>query len=303
MSKGKVIDFKPKERLFDKVATYLESVELFLEEKGKAVPLLLKALKRADRKLKHEIMLLLGSFAKQEIAWPLYEMMVDPNEEEEIRNSASIQLSVVFPFLKDPQPLMDRLLEDINNPDPELRVHAAFALGWEGNAQAAIPLIELLYDSDIRVQQTAVNALSNLRDDRILNLMLERLEHGPLEQKRCILLNLWRFYSRQKEVISVYLKYVDHENADLRFDALVLLGLVTETKDHIPTYSKSLGDTDSRVRALALKQLDEVSGEDLVGLEEEIEALLSDPDMKVKRAATKLLKTLWVKRTGGEGKA
>lgn len=63
-------------------------------------------------------------------------------------------------------------------------------MGWEGNTQAAIPLIELLYDSDIRVQQTAVNALSNLRDDRILSLMLERLEHGPLEQKRCILFNL-----------------------------------------------------------------------------------------------------------------
>ncbi|MBW1675974.1 MAG: HEAT repeat domain-containing protein [Deltaproteobacteria bacterium] len=47
-------------------------------------------------------------------------------------------------------------------------MHAAFVLGWEGNARAAIPLIELLYDSDIRVQQTVVNALSNLRDDRIL---------------------------------------------------------------------------------------------------------------------------------------
>jgi hypothetical protein len=34
-----------------------------------------------------------------------------------------------------------------------------------------------------------VNTIANLRDDRILSLMLERLEHGPMEQKRCILLN------------------------------------------------------------------------------------------------------------------
>jgi HEAT repeat protein len=197
MKNSNVIDFKPKERLLEKAGSYIESIELFLEEQDEAVPLLLKALEHADHELKHEIILLLGSFAKQEMAWPLYQMITDPDEDEELRRDASIQLSVISPFLKEPQPLIDHLLEDIKSPDPELRLHAAFALGWEGNLQAAIPLIELLYDSDIRVQQTAVDALSNLRDDRILSLMLERLEHGPMEQKRCILLNLWRFYSRR----------------------------------------------------------------------------------------------------------
>jgi hypothetical protein len=72
-------------------------------------------------------------------------------------------------------------------------------LGWEGNTQVVIPLIELLYDPDINVQQTAVSALSNLRNDRITGLMLERLEHGPLEQKRSIFFNLWRFYPNVAE--------------------------------------------------------------------------------------------------------
>jgi HEAT repeat protein len=292
MKNSNVIDFEPKERLFEKAGSYIESIELFLEERDEAVPLLLKALKHADHELKHEIIFLLGSFAKQEVAWPLYQMVTDPDEHEEIRHFASIQLSVISPFLKEPQPLIDRLLEDIKSPDPELRLHAAFALGWEGNSQAAIPLIELLYDSDIRVQQTAVNALSNLRDDRILNLMLERLEHGPLEQKRCILINLWRFYSKRDEVVSVYLKYLNHEDADLRFDALVLLSLVTETREHIPVYRKCLSDKDLRIRALALKHLDELSSEDLLGFKKEIEAMLSDPNMEVKKAALKILKKL-----------
>lgn len=292
MKNSNVIDFEPKERLFEKAGSYIESIELFLEERDEAVPLLLKALKHADHELKHEIIFLLGSFAKQEVAWPLYQMVTDPDEHEEIRHFASIQLSVISPFLKEPQPLIDRLLEDIKSPDPELRLHAAFALGWEGNSQAAIPLIELLYDSDIRVQQTAVNALSNLRDDRILNLMLERLEHGPLEQKRCILINLWRFYSKRDEVVSVYLKYLNHEDADLRFDASVLLSLVTETREHIPVYRKCLSDKDPRIRALALKHLDELSSEDLLGFKKEIEAMLSDPNMEVKKAALKILKKL-----------
>jgi HEAT repeat protein len=288
----KVIDFESRERLFKKVESYIESIELFLEERDRAVPLLLKALKYADQELKHEIILLLGSWAKQEIAWPLYEILINTKENKDIRNSASIELSVIFPFLKDPQPLLDRLLEDLKNPDAELRIYAAFALGWEGNTQAAIPLIELLYDSDIRVQQTAVNALSNMRDDRIFSLMLERLEHGPFEQKRCILLNLWRFYTKQKEVISVYLKYLRHEDADLRFNALVLLASITEAKDYVAVYRTCLRDKDSRIRALALRELNEVNRDDLLSLREDIEAMLSEPDMKVKQAAINLLKRL-----------
>jgi HEAT repeat protein len=288
----KIINFESKERLFNKVESYIESIELFLEEQDKAVPLLLKALKYADQELKHEIILLLGSWAKQEVAWPLYEILADTKENKDIRNSASIELSVIFPFLKEPQPLLDRLLEDLKSPDAELRIYAAFALGWEGNTQAAIPLIELLYDSDIRVQQTAVNALSNMRDDRIFSLMLERLEHGPFEQKRCILLNLWRFYSKHKEVISVYLTYLNHEDADLRFNALILLGSITEAKDYVSVYRRCLRDKDTRIRALALRELNEVNREDLLGFKEEIEEMLSEPDMKVKQAAINILKRL-----------
>ena len=292
MNKSKVIHLDSKERLFEKVDAYIESIELFLEERDKAVPLLLKALKYTDHQLKHEIILVLGNFAKQEVAWPLYQMIIDPGEDEEIRHLASIELSVISPFLQEPQPLIDHLLEDLKSPDPELRVHAAFALGWEGNTQAAMSLVELLYDADIRVQQTAVNALSNLRDDRILTLLLERLEHGPLEQKRSILFNLWRFYSKQKQVVSVYLKHLSHKNADLRFDALVLLASVTETKEYIQTYRKCLGDKDPRVRVLALKELNELSGQDLLGFREEIRDMLSDPNMEVKQAALKVVRKL-----------
>ena len=102
MSNTKVIAFEAREQLLQNAKNYLESVELFLEERGKAVPLLLKAMRYGDRELKHEIMLLLGSFAKQEVSWPLYEMMVDPDESEDSRHDASIQLSIVSSFLKDP---------------------------------------------------------------------------------------------------------------------------------------------------------------------------------------------------------
>jgi len=290
--KNKIINFEPQERLLEKAHKYIDDVALFLDDKHNAVPLLLRALKLADRRLKHKILLMLGGFAKQEIVWPLYKMMTDPAEDEDVRHDASIQLSVTLPFLKGSQKLIDRLLGDLKSSDPEIRVNAAFALGWEGNSQAAIPLIELLYDPDIQVQQTAVNALSNLRDDRILNLLLERLEHGPREQKRTILFNLWRFYSKREEVTAVYLKYLEHEDEGLRFDALVLLGSVIETRDHIRVYRRCLKDKAPRIRELALKNLAELEAADLAGLETEIRNLGSDPEMKVKQAAVRVLKKI-----------
>jgi HEAT repeat protein len=291
MNKNRVIKFDSKERILKKARSYLdESVENFFDESDQAIPLLLKAMKLADRDLKREIMLLLGSFAKEAVVWPLFGLMTDGSESEEIRHDAAIQLSVIGPLLKNSQPLVDRLLQEIGDSDAERRLHATFALGWQGNSQAAISLIERLYDSDDRVQQTAVNALCNLRDDRVLDLLLDRLNNGPVEQKRIILFNLWRFHFNREKVTSVYLKYLEHENPDLRFDALVCLGSITQVRDHLEVYRRCLKDKDARIRELALKRLAE-EARDLArqSLRAEIESLLNDPDMKVKSAALSVL--------------
>jgi hypothetical protein len=292
MKKNQIVQLEPKERILAKARKYVESIESFLEESDQAIAVLLKALRYADRDLKREITLFLGSFAKEQIVWPLYDIMTDPSEGEEIRQDAAIQLSVIAPFLKkDRQTLFERLAEEITNPDAERRLHATFAMGWEGNAQAAILLIERLYDSDPRVQQTAVNALCNLRDDRILDLLVDRLNNGSSEQKKVILFNLWRFYSKQEEVTKIYLKYLRDYDPEVRFDALVCMGPITEVRDHLEVYCECLKDKDGRIRALALNRLSEEAGERVLeSLREDVEPLLDDPDMKIKSAALKILK-------------
>jgi HEAT repeat protein len=291
MKKNHVIKLEPKARILAKARNYVESVESFLEESDQAIPLLLKALKYADRDLKREILLVLGSFAKEETVWPLYDIMTDPSQDEESRHDAAVQLSVVAPFLKDRQTLFDRLAQEITSPDPDRRLHATFAMGWKGNSQAAISLIERLYDSDPRVQQTAVNALCNLRDDRILDLLLDRLNNGSLDQKKIILFNLWRFHSKQEEVTKVYLKCLHDENPEIRFDALVCMRPITDVRDHLEVYRECLRDKDGRIRQLALKRLAEEAGESVLeSLREEVKPFLDDPDMKIKTAALKILK-------------
>ncbi len=288
---NRVIQFEPRKRVIEKAKKYIKSVELFFEERDQAFPVLLRALKHADRDLKWEIMCVLGTLAKEEFAWPLYRMMVDSSEKDEVRHDAAIPLSVIGPFLKDPQPLTNRLVEEIEISDPERRLHATFALGWRGNFPVAISLIERLYDSDLRVQQAAVNALCNLRDDRILGLLLDRLDHGPIEQKRTILFNLWRFYSKKEEVTKVYLKYLDHEDAELRFDALVCLRPMAQIPGYLEVYRKCLKDSDGRIRGLALKRLgEEGKQKDLESLKGEIGAFLNDPDMGIKEAALKIIR-------------
>jgi len=291
MKKNHVIELEPKARIIDRARKYIESVESFLDDGDQAVSLLLRAMKYADRDLKREIMLVLGSFAKEKVLWPLYDIMIDLTENEEVRHDAAIQLSVIGPLIKDPQLLVDRLLKEIESSDADRRLHATFAIGWEGNFQAATALIARLYDGDRRVQQTAVNALCNLRDDKIFDLLLDRLDHGPLEQKSTILFNLWRFDSRGERVKEVYLKYLEHEEPDIRFDALVCLGPISETGDYPRVYRKCLKDKDDRIRELALKRLAEEAGTSALELfRAEIEGLLHDPNMKVKKAAIQILR-------------
>ncbi len=294
MRKNRVITFDSKERILKTARNYVESVDTLFDESDRAIPLLLKAMKLADRDFKREIMLLLGNFAKEAVVWPLYDLMTNSSESEEIRHDAAIQLSVIGPLLKNSQPLVDRLLQEIDSSDAQRRLHATFAIGWEGNFQAATALIERLFDSDPEVQQTAVNAVCNLRDDRILDLLLDRLNHGPVEQKRIILFNLWRFHSKREKVTQVYIKCLEHEDAELRFDALVCLGPITEVRSHVDVYRKCLKDQDSRIRELALKRLAEEPTESVLqSLRAEIETLIDDPDMKVKRAAVKILSHSW----------
>jgi HEAT repeat protein len=262
-------------------------VETFLEEAPKAVATLIDALPIADDPLKHDIILLLGSHAKEEVAGPLFELMIDSRHSEDIRHAASVQLSVACSFLQDPTGLVDRLLDELNSNDPERRRNAAFALGWEGNERAAAALIQCLFDPDIDVQQTAVNALSNLRDDRILDLMLDRLAHGALEQRRAVLFNLWRFTSQRARVRSVYTSYLAHPDDGLRFDALVLLGRVGEAADLVEVHLRMLADADARIRRLAVERLLQSPGPGTAEVDDRVRELLRDPDAHVRQAAVR----------------
>jgi HEAT repeat protein len=290
MTNHNVIHFDSQERLREKALAYLEDLDAFLSDLDRAVPLLLQVLKgSADDDLKQEIILLLGGFAKRQVAFPLLELMCDARQSEELRHQAAVQLSVTASFLEAPEPIVEGLIAQLNHPDSQHRANATFALGWEGNHRAAVALVGKLFDPSAEVQQAAVNALSNLRDDRILDLLLDRLTHGSVDQQRTILFNLWRFYSRREQVLAVYRDYLGHPDPGLRLDALVLMSTVSETADEVVHYLELLQDDQERIRELALERLEDLPPGRLAAVVEHVRPLLSDPSAKVRQTAVRLL--------------
>src|SRR5947207_14770362 len=105
MKKSHVIKLEHKARILERAKKYVESVESCLDDGDQGVALLLRAMKHADTALKRESMFVLGTFAKEEVAWPLYDLMTDPLALPDVAADAASQVSVISPSLIKPQPL------------------------------------------------------------------------------------------------------------------------------------------------------------------------------------------------------
>ncbi len=292
MDHEKVIPFDIKQRLIDRAIQYLDEYEASSTCSEHAISVLKKALNIVDRRLKHRIISLFGSQNLSELVWPLYELMVDEQESEDIRHHASVQLNIVATGMEKPERLIEYLEKDLNHPNAFTRALAVFALGWEGNFSAAIALIEKLYDSDVEVQQAAVDALTNLGDQRIFPFLVERLEHAPMDQKKVILYNLASFTDYHCQVIDIYNKYIEHEDPEIRCDALAVMGSIAASEDFISAIQRGLKDPNRQVKTLCLENLFDFSIDELATLSSEIAALTTDPEPMVRKAAKKLLASI-----------
>lgn len=292
MDQEKVIPFNSKQRLVDKAVQYLDDYEISLNCPDHAISILIRALRIADRPIKHRIISLFGNQALPELVWPLYQLMVNEQESEDIRHHASVQLNIVAAGLKAPNDLIACLTKDLKHPQPFTRALAVFALGWEGNLSVAIALIEKLYDSDTEVQQAAVDALTNLGDQRLFPFLVERLGHAPMDQKKVILYNLASFTDYHQQIIDIYHQYMEHEDPEIRCDALAVIGSIAASEVFIAAIQRGLKDPNRQVKTLCLENLYDFSTEELLSLSSEIIALTSDPEPAVRKAAKKLLASL-----------
>jgi HEAT repeat protein len=284
-----IIRFDSRERLLDRICDYVTAVDTLIRDGDRAIDLLLRGFPFADNDLKVKIVIMLGTLANERAAWNLLDIMCNSNLGESIRQAAAIQISVVGGLLHDATALTDKLIGALENPSAFTRANAVFALGWDGNLRAAPVLIDCLADEDIEVQQAAVNALSNLRDDRLFPLLAQRLQQGSKDQQRSILYNLGHFPSKQGEVVQICKAFVYHTDADLRYDALVVLNGMTDALEYLSLYEHCLSDNDPRIREWVLTRLAAIDRGKLTGLNRKVRQLVADRSEAVRQAATRLI--------------
>ncbi len=290
-SRDKVIPFNAEGRMLAKARSYLSAMDKMIEDGGRAIDLLVKALDVAENDLKLKIVLMLGTMADSQVIMPLYKIMANPLQNENLRHAAAVQLSLVGGMVPAAEAdiLVDHLISDLHFSDPQKRANAAFALGWEGNQRAVPYLVELLCDTDIEVQQAAVSALSNIRDEKLFFFLADRLSRGSKEQQRCILYHLGCFSSKQQEVVKICASYLNHEDPDLRYDALVVLDAVSNPQKPVNLYLRCLDDSDVRLREQALVYLTSIDNDRLKGIEVRVRPLLKDPSTNIRQAAVRLM--------------
>ncbi len=293
MMKSTVIQFNNQERLLIKVRTYLSALDRLVQDGDEAVDLLIKSLSFADNDLKLKIVLMLGTMPYEKVAWPLYEVMTDMGLKEAIRHAAAVQMSLVGSQARYNDALVDNLLAELGQPDPVRRANAAFALGWEGNQRAVAALVDALCDNDLEVQQAAVSALSNIRDDRLFIFLADRLKRCGKEQQRCILYHLGIFTSRHKEVVQICSRYLSHNDSDLRYDALVVLDAVSDNDKPLHLYAQCLNDKDERIREQALHYLGKADEAHFDEVAQYINPLLKDHSPTIRQAAIRVMNMIY----------
>lgn len=284
-----VIPFGARERVLAKAHAYLCHMDELVRDGDQAVDALIDALRVADNEMKLKIVLMLGTMADLRVIESLYELMTDCGQSDSLRHAAALQLSLVAGRVPDNNGLRERLVADLHHADPCTRAHAALALGWEGNQAGVAALVGALRDPDTDVQQAAVSALTNIKDDRLFAVLTERLISSPKEQQRCILYHLCCFALRRHAVVQICTRYLSHPDADLRYDALVVLDAVSGTDKPLPLFLRCLQDPDPRIREVALVYLAAEDKRRLAPLETKVRPLARDPVANIRRVAVQLL--------------
>jgi HEAT repeat protein len=278
-------------RLLAKAHSYVVALDQLIMDGEQAVAVLVKALPLADSDLKLKIVLMLGTMADSQVIAPLCNIMRDGCQTESLRHAASVQLSLVGGMVKgsESENLAASLVADLGSDNPMVRANAAFALGWDGNLKAVAPLVYALCDEDLEVQQAAVSALSNINDDRLFVALAERLKCGAKEQQRCILYHLCGFSNRRAAIAEICGEFLGHKDADLRYDALVVLDAVSEGEKPLATYLQCLEDDDPRIREQALLLMSQADKQRLKPVTARVQPLVQDPCANIRQAAVRLL--------------
>lgn len=255
-----------------------------------SVTILIDALPHADASLKLKILPLLGTAGKDRALWPLFHLVTTSAGEEAVCRLAAVQLNLAASLSEDPEPLNTALIEKLNHPEAAIRSACALALGWEGNHRAVPALMDHLQDPDIDVQAAVIAALSSVGDLHVFDFFTKRLKSGSMEERRSILLNLWRFGEKNFRVERIYLNCLDDLSPELVPDILSALTMIPCSPTVLSIYRRVLTKKDPAVCRQVLENLEALDPAEYEPLKEILYGLLDDDDPRVRQSVVRLFR-------------
>lgn len=173
------------------------------------------------------------------------------------------------------------LVRFFGNPEAEIRVAAAEAIGEIADRESAASLMSLLSDEEAVVRDAAMKSLSKLAGPDLLPLLLECVSSQNANLRANAVLLLGGYQSR--EAVNHLLFAVKDENPSVRLAAVEALGKIDSRiiEDHLVL---ALTDESAPVRNAALHRLIDLNPPNLT---DRIMPMLNDEDIWVRASAVR----------------
>lgn len=177
--------------------------------------------------------------------------------------------------------IIERLLEALVHPSPDVRSSAAMALGKICESSAVEPLIKLLQDRDSTVRYEAAEALGLLGDKRAVEPLIQCLEdpHSTVRYRAALALGALK---AESSVLALLQLLTNGGSPDDYFAAVRTLGELRDERAVEPLLSLYEKVTDDEDRPIILSALSKIGGPKATEL---ILKVCSDPDRRIRHRA------------------
>jgi hypothetical protein len=143
-------------------------------------------------------------------------------QEKLIDMDAGVRKSVVMELIQYSDEAVDPLIALLMDPDPDVRVHAATALGWVGGKDAVQPLLVALQDEIAQVRRYAARALCWVVDESAVDALSAALRDEDT-YVRCYAARALGWSHDPRAVRPLVELYQQDTNSDVRQYALIAL--------------------------------------------------------------------------------
>ncbi len=151
--------------------------------------------------------------------------------------------------------LIESLIED---PDEEVRLKAALALGEIGDSAAVDSLILALQDNDSTVRTASANALGMIGDKTAVPHLIQTLKDGDWQVRKFAAVSLGRM--KDEKAIPILIEAMEDEDADVRWKSMLALANFGEIA--LKPLKKTMKNESWIVRARATEVVGKIGGEE-----------------------------------------